>query len=166
MIYFTGDQHFSHENIIDYCHRPFNRVGQMNQELIRRYRQVVNPEDTVYFLGDLTIVGPNHKMHIAHIVDQLPGTKILILGNHDKLNPFTYVDIGFQSVHTYISVEEFHLIHDPAISNVNHEFKWLCGHIHILFKKIRNVLNVGVDVWNFFPINITEVRREFSGNSL
>lgn len=161
MVYFTADHHFSHENIIDYCNRPFTRVGKMNHELIRRYRSTVDNEDIVYFLGDLTIVGPNHKMHIMHIVDQLPGTKILILGNHDKLDPFTYVEIGFQSVHTYLNVEEFHLVHDPAMTQVNQEFKWLCGHIHILFKKVKNVLNVGVDVWDFSPISIDTVRKEF-----
>jgi calcineurin-like phosphoesterase family protein len=163
MIFVTADHHFSHENIIDYCHRPYNRVGQMNYDMIKRYRSVVNTEDTVYFIGDLSIVGPNHRMHLQHLIEQMPGTKILILGNHDKHNPFTYVEMGFQSVHTSLKVEEFNLVHDPAICQMDTTAKWLVGHIHCLFRKINNVLNVGVDVHGFYPITLEEVRREFDG---
>lgn len=162
MILFTADQHFSHENMIDYANRPYNRVGQMNHDIIKRYRSVVGDNDTVYFLGDLSIVGPNHRWHLQHLTDQLPGTKILLIGNHDKFDPFTYVDMGFQSVHTYLQVEEFHLTHDPAVCQCNTNVQWLCGHIHTLFKKQKNVLNVGVDVWGFYPVTIDEARREFA----
>lgn len=161
MIWFTADQHFFHENIIDYCSRPFPRVGKMNNEIIRRYRSVVGDADVVYMVGDFTIMGPQHRHAVEHIISQLPGAKILILGNHDKFDPFTYIDMGFQSVHTSLVVEEFTLVHDPAWSVVDSSRKWICGHIHTLFKRQGNVLNVGVDQHEFYPIGIEEIHREF-----
>lgn len=163
MIFFTADSHFGHENIIEYCNRPFRSLGDMENTIISKYRQVVTPEDTVYFLGDLTIKGSQHRAHLDWILEQLPGTKILILGNHDRFNPFIYVDAGFQSVHTALDIGEFILVHDPAACLVDKNRRWLCGHIHTLFKmsKFGNVLNVGVDQWDFFPISLNTVRGEF-----
>ncbi len=147
--------------MIDYANRPFSRVGKMNYGIISNYRKVIKDTDLVYILGDVTIVGPQHRASIEHFLSQLPGTKILILGNHDKFDPFTYVDMGFQSVHTSLDIGEFILVHDPAVSMVNVNRNWLCGHIHTLFKRRKNVLNVGVDQWGFFPVSIEEVRKEF-----
>lgn len=161
MIWFTSDQHLNHENMIDYAQRPFKRVGKMNYAIISNYRKVVDDKDTVYMLGDFTISGPQHRGVTEHFISQLPGTKILILGNHDKFNPFTYVDMGFQSVHTSLDIGEFVLTHDPAVSIIDRSRNWLCGHIHTLFKKKDNVLNVGVDQWGFYPVSIVEVRKEF-----
>jgi calcineurin-like phosphoesterase family protein len=161
MVFFTGDQHFAHENIITFCSRPFHGIGKMNYGIISNYRKVIKEDDIIYFLGDLTIIGPQHRAMIEHLLSQLPGKKIFILGNHDKFDPFTYIDMGFLSVHTSLEVEEFILVHDPAVSVINSKHKWLCGHVHTLFKKQGNVLNVGVDQWGFYPISIEEVRREF-----
>ncbi len=138
----------------------------MNYGIVANYRSVVKEEDSVYFLGDLTIVGPQHRGFIEHLITQLPGKKILILGNHDKFNPFAYVDMGFLSAHTSLLVEEFILVHDPAISIIERDRKWLCGHIHTLFKRKKNVLNVGVDQWGFFPVSIIEVRKEFENEDI
>lgn len=33
---------------------------------------------------------------------------------------------------------------------------WMCGHIHGLFKAVKKVLNVGVDVWDFKPVSWEE----------
>jgi len=162
LIFFTADQHFFHDEVIRYCHRPWNKVGQMNHGIICRYKKIIQPDDTVYFVGYLTLKGPENKGSLVPIMKQLPGTKILILGNHDKLSPFTYIDLGFQSVHTSLQVEEFILCHDPASAIIKPDVTWICGHTHTLFKKIRNVINVGVDQWEYFPVSIEEVRMEVS----
>lgn len=159
MIWFTSDFHFGHQNAIEYCNRPFLNAQRMDQAMIARYREVVSSKDTVYILGDFTIKGPTYRGYLEFIMQQLPGTKILILGNHDKFHPFTYVEVGFQSVHTSLLVEGFALAHDPAVSLVNRDLQWLCGHIHTLFRRKENVLNVGVDQWDFYPVSIEEVRR-------
>lgn len=164
--FYTADQHFGHENMIDYANRPFKRVGQMDHALIAKYREVVKPEDTVYFLGDLTIRGPQYKANLEYIVDQLPGRKLLILGNHDRHDPFTYVEVGFESVHTSLDIGEYILVHDPAIATVMDDRKWLCGHVHTVFKMAKKytILNVGVDQWAFYPVSEVEVKKMFEEN--
>lgn len=163
MVYFTADQHFGHETIIDYCNRPFNRVSKMDHTIIARYRSVVQPEDTVYFLGDLTLLGASRWGSVENIVNQLTGRKILIIGNHDKLDIFRYVDVGFESVHTMLDIGDYLLVHDPAVATGRNDRKWLCGHVHTVFKFAKNhtVLNVGVDQWSFYPVSMDEVNRAF-----
>ena len=160
MIWFTADQHFGHENVIKYCQRPFRNSNHMTEVLQGKYNARVTPEDTVFFLGDLTL--SNSPFIIEGILKRLQGTKVLILGNHDKLDALRYVDVGFQSVHTSLVVEEFTLVHDPALSAVDRNRQFLCGHVHELFKRQRNCLNVGVDVWDFFPASIGDVRNELA----
>jgi calcineurin-like phosphoesterase family protein len=136
----------------------------MNKVIISNYIKTVAQEDTCYFLGDMAMVGPANSSYLEGLMKHLPGRKILILGNHDRLNPFTYMDIiGFESVHTILDIGEFILVHDPAIATGLNDRKWLVGHVHTVFKmaKNRTVLNVGVDQWGFFPVSIEEVRREF-----
>ncbi len=178
MIYFTGDHHFGHANIIKYCNRPFKDTNQMERVIVTRYRSVVGMDDTVYFLGDLTLWSPEYKASLRRVVDQLPGTKILILGNHDKFNPFTYLELGFQSVHTSLEVEIFidelgetgsitnTLVHDPAVTNIDPGRNWICGHVHNLFKKVKNIVNVSVEPWEYYPVSLEEVTKCRAGEDI
>lgn len=161
MIFFTADSHYGHENIIEYCSRPFKNASKMDHELVRRHNKIVSDTDLCYFLGDFSIKGSQHKQYIGHIVSQLQGRKILILGNHDKLDPFDYVELGFESVHTSLYLPEFNLllVHDPALHLMKRDAVCLCGHIHILFKYKPPVLNIGVDMWGFFPASLEEVLK-------
>lgn len=76
MIFFTADHHFGHENIIEFCNRPFVDVSQMDKELILSWNSVVGHEDTVYHLGDFTLGTRAHGY-----MQQLNG-RMLILGLH------------------------------------------------------------------------------------
>jgi len=141
MIYFTSDHHFSHENIIKYCDRPFPNAYVMDRVLISRYNETVKENDTVYFLGDLSMKNRSHKGgHFRYLMNKLHnGTKHLILGNHDKLEPFDYVDLGFQTVHTSLNIDlpyigNVWLVHDPAWAEMDKKKLFLCGHVHTLFK--------------------------------
>lgn len=49
--------------------------------------KVVQPEDEVWILGDMSI---NSGPQVVEIMSQLPGTKHLISGNHDKTNTRIY----------------------------------------------------------------------------
>ena len=81
-VWFTSDQHFSHSNVIKYCDRPFKDVDHMNRVLIENWNSVVQPEDTVYMLGDIFFTTATKAMSI---MDQLVGKKVLVYGNHDKV---------------------------------------------------------------------------------
>jgi calcineurin-like phosphoesterase family protein len=51
----TSDLHLGHENIIRYCGRPYLSVPQMNDDLVRRWNEVVAPGDDVIVVGDLAM---------------------------------------------------------------------------------------------------------------
>lgn len=157
MIWFTSDQHFNHENIIELCSRPFNKLGHMHKTIIRNYNEIVTKDDIVYFIGD--VFWGKRKDELKKILDKLNGDKYLVLGNHDNLNPFSYEEVGFKQVATCLKVEEFSLVHDPAKSIINRNIPFICGHVHDLFKVQKNVINVSVDAWEFKPINIIEIRN-------
>ena len=52
-IFFTGDTHFGHENVLRFDGRPFKSVEEMDCELIRRWNAKVDKGDLVYVLGDM-----------------------------------------------------------------------------------------------------------------
>lgn len=79
--YFVSDTHFSHKNILEYCNRPFKNVDHMDEEIIRRWNETVEPEDTVYHLGDIAL-GPIEQS--LPKIERLNGYKIAVLGNHDR----------------------------------------------------------------------------------
>ena len=87
------------------------------------------------------------------------------MGNHDIKDATFYSDIGFMSVHyPYFKVNDFICVHDPALSQVDRDKIFLCGHIHDLFKTQKNCINVGVDVWDFKPVSETELKQFIEGN--
>jgi calcineurin-like phosphoesterase family protein len=163
MIYFSADFHFSHANILKYCNRPFKDFMEMDEVLLQNL-SIIQPEDTLYFLGDFTMKGEDYLKWFEKTIAKINGRKILILGNHDKLKPFKYVEFGFESVHTSLVLNNlFFLAHDPALlAAMPKEYVMLCGHVHELFKvkqdaQNRTVVNVGVDVWNYKPVSLEEI---------
>ena len=77
-MFFTGDHHFGHANIIKYCNRPFNSVEEMDEMLIDEWNYVVNPDDIVYHLGDIAF----SMNELDKIIRRLNGTIYIIPGNH------------------------------------------------------------------------------------
>jgi len=82
-IYYISDCHFGHDKIIEYTGRPFKNVKHMNEEIVKRWNAVVNPEDLVYHVGDFSFKGQNN----ARAWEQrLNGKIVHIKGNHDCLS--------------------------------------------------------------------------------
>lgn len=160
-IWFTSDWHLDHDNIIEYCDRPFENKGKMNHGILSRYKSLVEEKDEVYFLGDLSFRGPDNLGWYINTFGKLPGIKHLVLGNHDRLHPFQYEDAGFVSVHSALHLEllDIYLVHDPAKSLVRRDKLWICGHVHNLFGKLirPNVVNASVDVWDFKPASLEQI---------
>jgi calcineurin-like phosphoesterase family protein len=161
MIYFTADHHDDHDEIIQMCNRPFYSRKHMRKEMIKRHNEKVTESDTVYFIGDVSF--SRDKEPIRRFIEKLNGIKHLILGNHDSLKPFDYVELGFTTVHTALEIStflgDFVLVHDPAISQIDRDRMFLCGHIHDLFIKQKNCINIGVDVWDFYPVSLQQIKE-------
>jgi calcineurin-like phosphoesterase family protein len=79
--FLTSDLHFFHTNVIDFCKRPYGSIEHMNAELIKNWQSVVGAHDHVWFLGDFSF---GNYDQTASVLEQLPGIKHLIVGNHDR----------------------------------------------------------------------------------
>jgi calcineurin-like phosphoesterase family protein len=176
-VWFTSDTHYWHKNIIKYCERPFRDVHDMNAEMVRRWREVVAPEDLVFHLGDFSFGGLEKAMTVGL---QLPGRKILVRGNHDtKRDRWGFTDtefvntMGFEQVVGIdgLTLEMpqglFYLAHHPhpnrlawpEAAKVDGCSIQLCGHVHDAWKYAGAACNVGVDQWDFTPVSIEEILR-------
>lgn len=81
-IFFTGDLHFGHANVIAFDNRPFESVEEMDAELIRRWNNKVGKGDLTYVLGDMIWKARNDDA--PELIKSLNGQIILIKGNHDR----------------------------------------------------------------------------------
>ncbi len=79
-VWFTGDTHFGHKKIIDYCERPFNSVENMNWSLTNHWNARVAPDDVVYHVGDFAF----GNKYAESMLNELNGKIHLIRGNHDQ----------------------------------------------------------------------------------
>jgi calcineurin-like phosphoesterase family protein len=117
--FFTGDQHFGHENILKYEDENrrnqyggrFKSIDQMNAYLIDRWNARIGTDDLVYVIGDMSF-----KMAILEeLMPVLNGIKILVCGNHDPFfkglvngDPRARVralEVGFAEIHMQHEIE-------------------------------------------------------------
>ena len=118
-IFVCSDFHFYHDRDFLYEPRGFLSVEEANEEMIRRYNEVVDDGDIVYILGDLGLNATGHE--ICELVARLNGRKYLALGNHDtdarikaykESELFEAVDYGFRLNY---KKKTFWLTHYPTI---------------------------------------------------
>lgn len=73
-----ADTHFGHNNIVKHCDRPVDHDALM----LRRWKELVAPNDVVLHLGDIAWRRAPH--HLLEEVIKLPGRVYFIRGNHDR----------------------------------------------------------------------------------
>jgi len=172
--HYISDLHIGHKRIIEICGRPFKTMEEMHNTIISNWNNKVSKDDTVYVLGDAFFYDLDAQ---RKIMKQLNGRKILINGNHDKqagslkkfmkLQDFLYVgwdEVIFDFMVKYIGGKPVGLVHDPAICNLDLTMPWLCGHVHNLFHRCGNIINVGVDMNNFTPLSEDEIIKMINNN--
>lgn len=174
--WYTSDLHFGHKRIIELCNRPFRDVTEMDHTIMRNWNSVVHDEDTVYILGDLAMGNIKESLNR---VKMLKGKKILVPGNHDRVHPCypqkaakaeemrrMYEDAGLTIAPLEVTaVPGWKLCHFPVSGDHTAEERyqeylptvdegqWLVhGHVHNLWRVKDKQTNVGVDVWNFYPV--------------
>ena len=165
MIFYTSDLHFGHANVIKMCHRDYQTVEEMDEDLIKRWNAKIGNGDTVYILGDLIFKA---EARPEFYLDRLRGKKHLIIGNHDK-TWMNKVELSkyFQSVERLAVINtgkaKATLCHFPMM---DHEGRYLIhGHIHAntdqpywgLIKNSDRLLNAGVDVNAYVPVTFEEM---------
>lgn len=160
MYWFTSDEHYNHNNVIEFCHRPFWTWKDMNQSLISKHNERVKTHDTVYHLGDFKFGanGPN----VCELMDVLNGNKVFILGNHDRNNGLS-TPLKYAIIKTYGKVVL--LTHKPEDALMIMDGGGIdlafVGHVHDKWKFKKNMVNVSVDQWNFYPIDARQALKAY-----
>ncbi len=146
--------------------------------MISNWNDVVSSDDEVYFLGDFSL----DFRRVRQVVPLLKGTIHLVSGNHDLCHSSNqgsgaylrrYLDAGFSDISEsiYVNIGEQRVLchHMPyfELGDLDRrfpEFKphddggWLLhGHVHERWKVKGRQINVGVDVWDFYPVSVDEI---------
>ena len=154
--YFSADTHFGHSRIIDYTGRPFGNVELMNEALIKNWNSRISKGDIVIFLGDFIF---KQKEKARYFIDRLNGNITFIRGNHDNNNS---LDTKILYVVVKFANQEVFCVHHPEDYSSSYIIN-LVGHVHEKWKirKVYNsfLVNVGVDAWRYYPVNIEEILK-------
>ena len=134
-IYFTSDLHLEHENIIKYCNRPFRDKYHMNEVIIDNWNSIITEDDTVIIGGDFCLGGTSEW---CYYLDRLNGSKILVIGNHDKGYPISKFSAIYDILNMWIQDPEIKggqritVCHYAMLSYPHsHQGAWqLFGHWH------------------------------------
>ena len=170
VILYTSDLHFGHTNVIRFDGRPFADRDEMDRVLIESWNARVQPDDTVYIVGDLCF---RNSRQPEWYLQQLKGHKILILGNHDWPildNPKAkeYLDGIEKMLMIQDGGEKIVLCHYP-IAEWRGFFRgtWhVYGHIHNrknesyqYMRTKERALNAGCMINYYMPVSFKELVR-------
>ena len=176
MVFFTSDLHLCHDKDFVWQARGFTSVDEMNAEIIKRWNEVVYPDDDVYVLGDLILGNVEEGLKL---IAKLNGYLHIIRGNHDTdtkasryLELPNVVSVEFATVYKYKKAI-FWLSHYPTVTaNYDDDKPWaqhlvcLFGHTHQVspfYEVIKHagenpyMYNVGMDAHNCTPISIEKI---------
>lgn len=177
-VFVTSDTHFGHDREFLFGPRGFDNHVDHDNEVIRRWNETVNPDDTVYHLGDV-ILGDNK--YGMSCLSQLNGTIIIIPGNHDtraRLDLYETLpnirvvktnipDTVAAGIYLKYKKYNFYLSHHPTTTSNLEKSPHLRAHLLNLFghthqqKKFYNDIpyqfHVGMDSNNCTPVLLDDV---------
>jgi len=155
-IWLTSDQHYNHAHVIRYCNRPFDSVKEMNEALITYHNELVRPGDLCYNLGDFAFKTPEVYLK------KLNGSHCLVKGNHDDLKKCQKAGFAWVKDVYGLKVDKkyyFWLSHYAHRTwNKSHHGSFHCyGHSHGDLPEFGRSCDVGVDAWNYRPVNLEQI---------
>lgn len=181
-VWLTADNHFGHENIIEYCQRPFADVEEMGQAFVEGWNGVVEHSDIVIHLADFTLGDLrqahsylkrlNGRIHLLrypwhHDRHWLPHKDVIIMSRRHCvtwLDPLVVLEIEEWGRDEYpLAIT---LCHYPlAVWDRRHYGAWHCfAHCHGKHEAERNSIDVGVDnafklVGEYRPLSLAEIAK-------
>ena len=147
---------------------------KMNEKLISNCNERVKEEDLLFFVGDLgfksgTDRGEGEPEKLQKYIDQIKCKHIYwIEGNHDRAGKNSF-KTPVQKIIIKYGGKRICIVHDPAFADINYEIN-LTAHVHTKWEIMRvrkgmsftDCINVGVDVWNFYPVTWSEIWQRYS----
>jgi len=158
-VFFTADTHFGHGAARAFYRRPFATTAAMDAAMAERWNAAVAPGDEVWHLGDFAVRHPAP----GPLLDGLHGRKHLITGNNDPADVTTLP--GWTSVASYMELQ----IDGTPLVLCHYAFRtWrgiakgalnLHGHSHGRLRPQTRQFDVGVDVRDFRPVTLAELKE-------
>lgn len=173
-IWITSDWHFCHSRPFIYEPRGFSNEYEMNDTIIKRHNELVQPNDDVYCLGDCIL--NNNELGIK-CIKQLKGRIHIIRGNHDT-DPRMKLYKACENVvevceGKFLNYKKYHfyLSHYPCLCSNYDDDKplkvrtiSLCGHRHDTNKFCDMdkglIYHCEVDAHNCYPVNIEQIIKD------
>ena len=165
-VFFWSDQHFYHNNIIKFSGRPYDSIMHMNTSMLNNYYNIIQPEDVVIFGGD---VGFGEVEEVQNLLQDLPGTKVLVMGNHEFSGKNEFRDYGLFDATTMCFVFYKNINGKTCNVLVTHypvDNHWLPentinvhGHIHVYLADKKNI-NMAVEHTQYSPKDLSEQIEE------
>ena len=195
-VWIASDIHLSHRNILQYCphrvdasftgdiksaddHEINFLIDLMNEKIISNWNSLINPDDTVFILGDVAM----GKIALAPpLIRRLNGRKHLVAGNHDKtLTKLIGGDPSLSDL--FVLIKDYHEI-SHALPGINQKKNMICmshfpflhfngqnignlhlhGHLHSApenrFRLGKRMMDVGIDGNNLHPYLLDDVVRQ------
>ena len=154
--WFISDTHWGHANINEYCQRltpEFSDQGKLEWLMIRNWRSLVKPTDTILHLGDIAFRGFG-----MDLLKDLPGRKLFVRGNHDgHLSPEDLAAVGFTEIDPPIyetpNGGEILCTHYPQKLEPRGRLFNVHGHVHNNPHDSTFMhLNISVECWHYAPV--------------
>lgn len=182
-VYYWSDQHFGDPTVARL--RGYSSVKDHDSAVAEAWVSTVTKRDTVYMLGDVCRKGRKNEDPSLGLISSLPGSKRLVMGNHDALHPLNQPSVSdwnrwgwvFDSmdmaVKRRVGGVAFLLSHFPYRGDHKDEdrhVQWrlpdlglplVHGHVHHLWRERENMLNTGVER-NPLPVTQEEVEEWIS----
>lgn len=158
--HFSSDHHFGDRRARSFYRRPFASVEEMDRILIERWNTVVGVQDEVWHLGDFAVGQSSER--VAWLLTVLNGRKHLIVGNNDDAavtgcdrwdSVQAYAELIIDGVQLVMCHYPFRTWRDMGKGVIN-----LHGHSHGRLKPLQRQFDVGVDVWDFRPLTLADIR--------
>ena len=93
-------------------HHPYQSVSNIRQ-LSDSYANDIQVDDVFIYLGDLCDPAVTDLNELKRLVQNIPGYKILVKGNHDTETDYFYRDIGFNEVCDVCVINQVAFSHFP-----------------------------------------------------
>lgn len=158
-----SDLHLGHKNIIEYEKRPFKSVDLMDRVLLKTWRETVKSSDVLWNFGDVTL--GHSRTWLEETLKNLPGKKILILGNHDRSHSMKWWrEIGFDEVYDRpVIVNGFFIFsHEPVYVGPGMPYVNFHGHTHSESSTNPQKVNLSVECIEYKPTDLDLLMAQFS----
>ncbi len=157
--WFTSDLHLGHSQIIKHCSRPFADSREMDGALIANWNAVVQADDDVWVVGDFAFRGTKSP---GSYLARLTGRKHLIHGNHDSQECREHPAWTSSQAMAELTVDGMRIVLLHYSMRVwprsHHGSLHLYGHSHGQLPGDRQSCDVGVDAWDYRPVQLSEIR--------